>query len=758
MRKEIELLAPAGDYKSFVGAINAGANAVYISGKDFGARKYANNFDREEVESLISYAHIRNVKVFVTLNTLIFEDELEALFEYADFLVSHKVDALIIQDLGVIEECVKRYPKTEIHASTQMNTYNIQQLKYLKSIGVSRAILARETSINTIKKMKQEVDIDIEVFVHGALCVSYSGNCLLSYKQGGRSGNRGECAQPCRLQYSLYRNEYKITDDAYLLSTKDLMTLDHVKDIVNSGVLSLKVEGRMKKPEYVVATIRAYREAIDNVLDNKPFNLEKRLEELKVVFNRDYTKGYLLNEFRYLINNSFRPNHLGIEVGEVLRFKHGKTTVKVTDDFNLRDGIRVISKSDVGGKVDRILKNGEKVDHAYKGDIVTLDLQKEVFPGDKVHKTQDRKLEDSFAEYLTETYKLTALDGIMYINVDKTIQLHLKTPFSDMVYIESDFIVPEAKKQVQDSEKVKQQFDKFGNTHYYLNDFTVETNAEGFIPNKVLNDLRRDAIALIENEILNQSDYKIEKEFVGTITEPVESSKQLIVKVETEEQLQAAIDCGITEIYYAENIKSTLMNKNHYTLQNRIWDNTANYNEKTVIRDFGGIEIKSDNLIADATLNVTNHFSLYSLYSRGIKRVCLSEENTNKNIKLMISNYYKTYKHYPNLEIVVYGKTEVMLTKYCPISRHEGVNKTNCDLCEKSNYSLTTSDNDKYRIIRDGNCNVKILNSKTDSLFIKMGDYSQLKINNLRLNFNDEDYETTKEVIFKFNKKFIKTA
>lgn len=758
MNREIEILAPAGDYKSFVGAINAGANAVYISGKDFGARKFANNFSREEMVSLISYAHIRNVKVFVTLNTLIFEDELDPLFEYADFLVYNKVDALIIQDLGVIEVCCKRYPNTEIHASTQMNSYNVEQVKYLSSIGVKRVILARETSVDTIKKIKQEVDIDLEVFVHGALCVSYSGNCLLSYKQGGRSGNRGECAQPCRLKYSLYRDEYKVTDEAYLLSTKDLMTLDHMEEVIDSGVLSLKIEGRMKKPEYVVATTRAYREAVDSLLYNTPFNLENRLEELKSVFNREYTKGYLLNEYRYLINNSFRPNHIGVEVGEVLNFNHGKTDIKVTKDFHLRDGIRIISKNDSGGKVDRILKNGKKVEHAFKGDVVTIDLQKEVFPGDKVRKTQDRVLEDSLSEYLSENYKLIALNGNLDIKVNETIKLSIKTPFSNTVMIESEYVVPEAKNQIQDSSKIKEQFNKFGNTQYYLNEFKVHTNSKGFVPNKILNELRRDAILKVEEEILSQYDSSILEILLEQTGTSQQDKDRLIVKVETEEQLKAAIDCGITDIYYAENMKSDLINDTYYMIQNRIWNQTAKYNGKTVIRDFGGLHIKSNNSITDSTLNVTNHYSLFSLYNRGVSRVCLSEENTEQNIKLMVKNYYKTFHHYPNLEIVVYGKTEVMLSKYCPISRQEGENRINCDLCEKHQYFLGASNQEKYRIMRDGYCNVKILNSKTNSLFIKIDGLRQLKITNMRLNFNDESYEMTKEVILKFRNKLVKIA
>ncbi len=756
MRK-IELLAPAGDYKSFVGAINAGADAVYISGKQFGARKFANNFTKEEIRDLVMYAHKRNVLVFVTINTLIFEEELPPLFLYADYLVESKVDALIVQDLGVIEAFVKRYPKTEIHASTQMNTVNIEQLKYLKSIGVTRAILAREVSVDTIKKMKQEVDIDIETFVHGALCVSYSGNCLLSYKQGGRSGNRGECAQPCRLKYSLYRDQHKVTDDAYLLSTKDLMTLDKLKDIIYSGALSLKIEGRMKKPEYVVATIRAYREAIDHILTQQPFDIEKRLEELKSVFNREYTKGYILNEFRSYINNSHRPNHQGIMVGEVISYNKGKTKIKVTNDLNLHDGIRIISKNDIGGKVDRILKNGEKVTSAKNGDIVTIDLMKQVYPGDKVMKTQDIFLEDSLKDYLSETYKTTELTGELNVFVNKPVSIHMKTPFSNNIHIESNYIVEEARNPKQTEKVLYEQFNKFGNTHYFLNDVVVNTDQIGFIPNKVINDLRRDVITKLEEDILNRYDSVIEN-ITPTLKKKPKVTNKLIVKVETKEQLEAAEELGIKTIYYAENINPKIVTDSMYKLQNRIWNDQTKYNGNTVIRDFGGLHIKNDNTDADTTMNVTNHLSLMTLFNNGIKMVSLSIENTDKNLKQMIDSFQESFHCLPNVSTVLYGKTEVMLSKYCPITTHDGSGKLNCNLCENNNYYLADESGGFYRLVRDGDCNIKILNKQADSLFRKVDEFYKLKITNFRLNFTNESKKETKEIILKFKQKLSKIA
>ncbi|MFA7076732.1 MAG: peptidase U32 family protein, partial [Candidatus Izemoplasmatales bacterium] len=310
--KRVELLAPAGDKLSFIGAINAGADAIYLSMKKFGARSFANNFDMEELISLIEYAHLRNVKIYVTVNTVIYDYEFESLIESADILVKNHVDAFIIQDLGVLEVFSKRYPFTELHASTQMNTINIDQARFLKSKGIKRIILAREVSLKEIKEIKENLDIEIEVFIHGALCISYSGNCYFSSMIGKRSGNRGECAQSCRLPYELYKDNQLIEEKAYLLSAKDLITIDYIQDLISAGITSFKIEGRMRKPEYVIQTVLSYKKAIQKVYDKIDFNIDEEKKKLTSVFNRGQTKGFLLSEKPKNIVNTTRPNHIGI--------------------------------------------------------------------------------------------------------------------------------------------------------------------------------------------------------------------------------------------------------------------------------------------------------------------------------------------------------------------------------------------------------------------------------------------------------------
>lgn len=250
MKKDYEILAPAGTYEALMAAVQNGADAVYLSGKDFGARKFAGNFDRDELQEALSYCHVRNVSLYLTVNTLVFNHEMNSLLEYLDFLYINGVDAVIVQDMGVLQLVRKYYPDLDIHCSTQMSVQTVEDIKYLESLGVKRVVLGREMNLDQIRQAKVETSVQLEVFVHGALCISVSGQCLMSSLIGGRSGNRGRCAQPCRQKYSLYNEDTKEVMTSlhgdYLLSPKDLSTLEEISQVVKAGAYSLKIEGRMK--------------------------------------------------------------------------------------------------------------------------------------------------------------------------------------------------------------------------------------------------------------------------------------------------------------------------------------------------------------------------------------------------------------------------------------------------------------------------------------------------------------------------------
>ena len=293
--KKIELLAPAGSMESVYAAVQMRADAVYIGGSKFSARAYASNFDEENITLAVDYCHIYGVRVYVTLNTLAKDDELKEIMEYVGFLYSIGVDALIIQDTGLIYLIRNNFPDFELHASTQMTIHNGEAALFLKKIGFKRIVLSRELSLEEIDYISNTLNVETEVFIHGALCICYSGQCLMSSIIGGRSGNRGRCAQPCRLPYTLIdkgnNEEYK----AYLLSPKDICTLDSLKDIVASGTSSLKIEGRMKRAEYVSGTVEIYRRALDNIYNNKIQKLDKDTKILTQLFNREgFSKGIFI--------------------------------------------------------------------------------------------------------------------------------------------------------------------------------------------------------------------------------------------------------------------------------------------------------------------------------------------------------------------------------------------------------------------------------------------------------------------------------
>lgn len=306
-----ELLAPAGDMECLKAAVNNGANAVYLAGKLFGARKFAKNFSNEELIEAVKYCHLYDVKMYVTVNTIIYEDEIEECLEYLAFLYNIGVDAVIVQDIGLITLIRKYLPDLEIHASTQAHTHNIEQIKLLENLGVKRVVLAREMSLEEINKL--DTNMDIEIFIHGALCISYSGQCLFSSGVLGRSGNRGECAGLCRTPFSLVEDKNIVLKDKYLLSPKEFNTTNYVKDLKQSKAYSFKIEGRMKSPEYVGYVTKMYR----NLLDNDNYILSEEEEfNLKSLYNRGFTKGYLFNnsDKQFISLNS--SNHQGVEIGK----------------------------------------------------------------------------------------------------------------------------------------------------------------------------------------------------------------------------------------------------------------------------------------------------------------------------------------------------------------------------------------------------------------------------------------------------------
>ena len=380
MNKEIELLAPVGSMESLFAAVQNGANAVYLGGKLFNARHSATNFDSDELKEAIKYAHLNDVRVYITVNILIDDKEIEDTLDYIRFLYKIDVDAIIVQDIGLASLARELLPDLPILGSTQMTINNLYGAKHLERMGFTRVILARETPIREIRNIKANTNIELESFVHGALCVSYSGQCLMSSMIGGRSGNRGRCAQPCRMLYSIVDKEDNLVHDwdkRYVLSPKDLNTIEHLDEIIDSGITSLKIEGRMKRPEYVATIVSNYRKVLDKSLDVLSDDDKKDITQ---IFNREFTKGIILDDFGKRFISFDRPDNRGAVLGYVSRVDKYKVYIMLQEDVEKGDGIELSLKNG-GYKGLKVPVDGKK------GTILTVEKQGFIEKDSLVYKT-----------------------------------------------------------------------------------------------------------------------------------------------------------------------------------------------------------------------------------------------------------------------------------------------------------------------------------------------------------------------------------
>lgn len=365
--KKIELLAPVGDKERLEAAVHFGADAVYFGGKKFGLRAFASNFEELQIKDAVEYCHARDVKVYVTVNILAHNEDFEGMIDYLKSLDEIGVDGVIVSDLG-IASLVKRYTNLELHVSTQANVTNIYSAKVWVELGAKRLVLARELNIDEIKQIKEYVgnDIDIECFCHGAMCISYSGRCLLSNYFLGRDSNRGQCAQPCRWKYSIQPlndqnndlvDKYPIEEDSrgtYILNSKDMCLIEHVKELSEAGINSFKVEGRMKSTYYVATVINAYRRAIDNYLNNKEKDFDY-IEELKKTSNRSFTTGFYFNSDQKTNKESALLEQTYDFVALVLEdSKDGKVLVELRNKFSVGDELEILSNTDSFNKAIKV--------------------------------------------------------------------------------------------------------------------------------------------------------------------------------------------------------------------------------------------------------------------------------------------------------------------------------------------------------------------------------------------------------------------
>lgn len=715
--KRIELLAPAGNMTCLKAAITAGCDAVYLAGNLYGARSFAGNFSNDELIDAVELCHLYGIKIYVTVNTIIYEREVENFLEFIRFLHKINVDAVIMQDLGMMDLVRKKFPNLEIHASTQMHIHNFEGALFAKTLGIKRVVMARETSIDVINKIKKELDIEVEVFVHGALCVSYSGQCLMSSLIGNRSGNRGTCTQCCRKPYDLYDDKNnKLSEDKYLLSTKDLCILENLDKIINSGVDSLKIEGRMKRPEYVYLVTKIYRKVIDDFYETGKLNVTNDdILELKKMFNREFTKGFMLCEENEDYVYQTRPNHKGIKIGKVISKINNDLKIKLDGNLNVHDGLRIIDeKEDKGLVISKMFINKKEVASAKCGDVITIKYDKFVKPGSDVLLTTDYNQTKNINDELKTLKRKVLID--IFVLARKNEKLYIEaTDYINKVGITSNFDVEKAVNKPISKELLINQLSKTGNIVYKVNNIKIDMDDDIFINIKDINELRRGLLKQLDDKRLYKNEF-VEKDcYIEIPNFPIENKKTILLNTKEEyEQNKLNYD-----IIYTENKK--LLNYDKVVLKlPRVINKYENINDKVLVGELGSL-LKYKSFDTDFSFNVVNSYAVAFLHSIGANKVTLSYELNEHQIEQIIENYEKRYNKHPNIEVIIDSYPEAMICKFDLNKRYN----------KKISY-LKDEFNNKYKIVSDNEF-MRIYNYKK-IVFENPKELYQLGVNSLRIN------------------------
>ncbi len=762
MRKNVEILAPAGDIQRAKVAIQSGANAVYIGGKMFSARSSADNFEDDEIKELVNYANVRGVKIYLAINTLMKETELNDALAFIERMYNIGVNSFIFQDIGLATYVKKQLPKIDMHASTQLFAHSVEDVKALKEAGFSRVVLARELSIKEIAEIKKAVDIEIEVFVHGALCVCYSGQCLMSSLIGERSGNRGKCAQSCRMNYELYDENHKLVTDGYLLSPKDIMAVEILQQYVEAGVDSLKIEGRMKNEKYVAQIVSGYREKLDNI--EKSLSTET-LMDMQQIFNRG---GYLIQGYantysgKSMMSNE-TPKSTGLYLGEVLDYNDGKAKIKLANNVVPGDGIEIWTKTkpNTGTNLGKANKAGE---------VIWVTVGGKITKGDKVYKSFDKTLDDKLKRF-KETVQKT-INASVYAKLGEPLLLKLEL---DKIKVElKGEVVDSASKTPTTKEVVVEKLGKTGGTPYKFNFVDVVVEDDIFVNIKGLNELRREALEqfqeleeksyVSEEKIKNYADSKSNKSRVSAQTFSVDlPNSNYIIDVLDLEVAKVLVPLNNATIENIKNNFEVIKNSDtkvylklpKVTLNDDIKiveDLLEKYKE--IAEAITGFEICNRGeylLVKDLGKELSGdyNFTVYNSLTKKhlvdnlqLKTVTLSPElNLEEVIELADVN----------TEVVVYGKLDMMVTKQCPVGLYKA-NKGDDKFCalkgKENKYYLKDRKDVHFDLITNCDyCNCTILNSSTIFMLDKWNDIEKINATHFKLIFTTESKEFILEVI-----------
>ena len=721
-----ELLVPAGNMESLKQAIFNGADAVYLGCKSFGARKFAKNFDNDEIVEAIKLAHLYDVKIYVTMNTLVKDEEVESFLNQIEFLHKNGVDAVLIQDFGMMCLVREKYPNLEVHASTQANTSSKDTAELFYKLGIKRVVFSREMTLDEINSI--DVPIEKEVFIHGALCISYSGGCLMSSMLGTRSGNRGECAGSCRLPYSLAKDGKIIENNKYLLSTKELNSAPKMKALLESDITSFKIEGRMKSPEYVGFITRYYRNLIDNY---ENINLESETDKLKTIFNREFTSGNLFSTPAIELMNQNNPNHIGLEIGKVIEITPTKIKIKLTKPLNQQDGIRFLNSGK--GFIVNFLYDSKDNLISSATDICYVDNKVGLTENDIVCKTQDYKLMTELKELpkrkVSVTFHITAL-------INKPLEITISDGKNTIT--ETGTIIQKSINAPMTKDRIIKQIEKLGETPFISTKVSINSDDSIFISVKELNELRRSLTEkLIEQRQHNKNTFIKKDVYFSKVSNKEE--KGLTAFVYTEEQLKTTLEINFKRIY-VENKELYEKYKDNKTVYYKIPRCTRSPKElsknQNIISDYLDFSNTSKNYIGDYHLNISNIYTIYYLCKLNVKSVCISVELTDYEIINLINNYKNKFNEEPNLELLAYGLVENMLIKGNILSLPE------------NDYSYNLIDNKKRRfpIFYDGT-NTHILNYENKNIT----DYEVLSnMTSIRLNFFTEDATEIKNIVKRY--------
>ncbi len=767
-----ELMSPAGSMEALRAAVQNGADAVYLGGKRFNARHSAGNFDDQAMKQAVEYAHIRGVKVYVTLNILLGDNEIKDAVRYLEFIYEIGADAVIIQDMGLVSIIKDKFPGMEIHGSTQMTIYDTGGARFLEGLGVSRVVLAREVPLEDVKYISSHSSLELEVFVQGALCMCYSGQCLMSSVIGGRSGNRGKCAQPCRLKYSIVdrRRKDSVYREGYLLSPRDLFTLDSIDRVMAAGVSAVKIEGRMKRPEYVAAVTACYRKAIDACTGHgRPVDLRECTDTIRRVFNRNFTGGYLLGDGYENFLSGERPDNRGVPLGRVMGYdrEKGKAAIELSDKLSRGDGIEIqTGETTVGIKVSSIEVKDRPADKAEKGSTVAVGVKHSVGRGDGVFKTYDRLLMERLARsYEGENRKIQVICASSF-RVGKPAEMYFWDDRDNMVSVKGEHPVEEALKAPLSPERIREQLCKTGDAPYIISRVDIEADSNIFLPVSEINRMRRAGLEKLSEKRTGYRQPADTGDVYRQIAGLYEDNKAAgpgraagaYIAVETGDPgaVCAFAEAGADRIYirYSEDIMQNLGSINtRIPLFVKLPLITGHEDLSGIIRfirekgkTLYGIEVSNPGqlealkdvaegikLHGGVNLNIFNSFSVEAYTSRGCDTVTLSVELSLSRIKGITG--------LDRCEAVVHGRLTLMILEY-PLLNN----------LPPGSYGLKDRKGMIFPLFRDGTGRTEVCNSRELFMLDKIKDVMETGVGGIRLIHRDEHTEEFSRVIENYRK------